>query len=446
MGKVYYGKTDFMTMHIHIATAGQAVEPVIKGFNAIPGIDRVYLVYSSAFEESALALRSFFESAMVGVELRQVSGFDFQAIVDTIYSIYEAEHARGAEFSINITGGTNLMAAAACSCAFFVGARICYVLRDPSRSAAEQLVWIPTPRTPDLHRIKDKTLDILGFILEETRRGATVTTADINARFNVDKQNSSYHLRILEDEGLIERSQGVEVDGRVNNRMKSIALTGQGRLVASWLTERSDGVRYHHALRGQHEGVPPPVHVPVRIGVLGLLHQAVLHEDPDVIPGLLLVDPEPPGYVRVGHRRAAVAALQDVREYPLGEVLVPADVHRLRGGDLDDLAVYRAVRVQRVEDLGADVVGAVARGGGHQVGPAGDVHRVLHVPALGVLVDPVDHGNDAHEVGEGDGPELDLRHHVRQYRPDVQGGRRGLVGVGVQQVQGVDPRKHADDL
>lgn len=225
-------------MHVHIATAGQAVEPVIKAYNAIPGIDRVYVLYSSVYEESAQVLRSFFETAMVGVELRCVSGFDFQAIVDSIYAIYERESGKGVEFSINITGGTNLMAAAACSSAFFVGARICYVLRDPERSAAEQLVWIPTPRTPDLHRIRGKTADILGYILELTQRGEEITTAGINARFDVDKQNSSYHLRILEDEGLIERTQGVEVDGRVNKRMKSIRLTSQGRLVASWLSRR----------------------------------------------------------------------------------------------------------------------------------------------------------------------------------------------------------------
>lgn len=221
-------------MHIHIATAGQAVEPVIKAFNAIPGIDRIYILYSRSFTESAEHLEQFFSNAMVDTRLRSVDGFDFQGIVDTIYSIYEEEHDKEVDFSINITGGTNLMAAAACSCAFFVGARICYVLRDPERSAAEQLVWIPTPRTPNLGRIKGKTKDILAYILEMTQEGRGITTADINSRFNVDKQNSSYHLRILESEGLIERRQ----DGE-DKRIKGISMTSQGRLVASWLCQRS---------------------------------------------------------------------------------------------------------------------------------------------------------------------------------------------------------------
>lgn len=225
-------------MHVHIATVGQAVEPIIKGFNAIPGIDKVYLLYSEPFLESARHLEDFFGNAMVPVELTPIGGFDFQGIVDVIYSVYEREHGKGVEFSINITGGTNLMAAAACSCAFFVGARICYVLRDPERSAAEQLVWIPTPRVPDLGKIKGKSAEILSFILDLTKNGVRITSNDVNQRFNVDKQNSSYHLGILEGEGLITREQDP-----ADKRVKVISLTSQGRLVASWLGESGQNGR-----------------------------------------------------------------------------------------------------------------------------------------------------------------------------------------------------------
>ena len=219
-------------MHVHIATAGQAVEPVIKAFNAIPGIDKVYILYSKVYGESALELESFFGKAMVPVVLRPINGFDFQNIVDNIYAIYQAEHGKGIEFSINITGGTNLMAAAACSCAFFVGAKIYYVLRDPEKTAAEQLVQIPTPRTPNLEKIKGKTAAILGFILEKSQRGEDVRSSDIGNAFDVDKQNSSYHLGVLEGEGLIER-----VTDPNDKRVKLVRLTSQGRLVASWLSE-----------------------------------------------------------------------------------------------------------------------------------------------------------------------------------------------------------------
>lgn len=224
-------------MHVHIATAGQAVEPVVKAFNAIPGIDKVYLLCSAPFRESAMHLESFFQAAMVPVETRYVDGFDFQGMVDAIYAIFEREGGKGTDFSINITGGTNLMAASACSTAFFVGARICYVLRSPEKTASEQLIWIPTPSIPDLHRIKGKTREILSYIMERTRDGGAVTSTQIDSDFGYGKQAVSYHVRVLVEEGLVEKVRGMTGDGRVDNRMNALRITGQGRLVASWLSE-----------------------------------------------------------------------------------------------------------------------------------------------------------------------------------------------------------------
>ena len=224
-------------MHVHIATVGKATEPVIKAFNAIPGIDKVYLLSSDRFPESRDMLLSFFRMAMVSAESRTVGGFDFQEIVDTIYSIREAEGGRGVRFSINITGGTNLMAAAACSCAYFVGADIYYVQWDDTKPASEQLVQIPVPRTPDMRRIKGTTRDVLGYILERADREAPVTAGEINAEFSLSKQNGNYHLRVLRDEGLIEVTRGVEVNGKVDNRQNAIRMTRQGRLVASWVLD-----------------------------------------------------------------------------------------------------------------------------------------------------------------------------------------------------------------
>ena len=57
-------------------------------------------------------------------------------------------------------------------------------------------------------------------------------SSDIGKAFDVDKQNSSYHLGVLEGEGLIER-----VTDPNDRRVKLVRLTSQGRLVASWLSE-----------------------------------------------------------------------------------------------------------------------------------------------------------------------------------------------------------------
>lgn len=223
-------------MHVHIATMGKVQEPIKKAFNAIPGIDRVYLIGSSKYEESAEELKAFFTSGMASCEIVYVTGFDFQEIVSTIYRIYETERGKNVEFSINITGGTNLMAAAACSCAFFIGAEIYYVNWDPSVSIREQLIHIPTPKTPELSKIKGKTRTILKFILERTEKGCVISNSNISSQFDIDKQNSSYHLKILAGEGLIRIEKGYrKTNGQMDNRRNTIILTEQGRIVANWL-------------------------------------------------------------------------------------------------------------------------------------------------------------------------------------------------------------------
>ena len=49
------------------------------------------------------------------------------------------------------------------------------------------------------------------------------------------KQNISYHVKRLKDEGLITAERGVIEDGKGLNNLVSLNLTDQGRLIASWL-------------------------------------------------------------------------------------------------------------------------------------------------------------------------------------------------------------------
>ena len=222
-------------MHVHIATVGYQPEPVKKAFNAIPGIDKVYLLCGEKFHEKGEELVSFFENGMAKAELVLINGFNFNEIIQNIYRIYHMNKGRKTEFSINITGGTNLMAAAACSSAFFIGAKIYYVSWDDNKSLSEQLVEIPTPHTPNLDSLKPFTKDVLKFIYEEDCNGSIITNSTISNHFGRVKQNISYHVKRLKDEGLITAERGVIEDGKVLNNLVSLNLTDQGRLIASWL-------------------------------------------------------------------------------------------------------------------------------------------------------------------------------------------------------------------
>lgn len=218
-------------MHVHIATIGNRIEPVTKGINAIsPGIDRLYLLASERFRESAERVADICRDLQITVEIRNVSGFDFQEIVNAISSIHDENDAKGVLFSINITGGTNLMAAAACSSAFFFGATIYYVKWDPEGSMADQLEEIPVPNVPNVSAIKGKTRDILIHILTETEAGRKVSNSDVSKMFDIQKQNSGYHLKVLETDGLIVRERDP-----ADRRHNVLTLTQQGRLIAGWM-------------------------------------------------------------------------------------------------------------------------------------------------------------------------------------------------------------------
>lgn len=220
-------------MHIHIAMMGRVTEPVTKAFQAL-GYDKLYLLSGTKFQESIDKVTDSLSNFKVEVIPEYISGFDFQEIVNTIYRIYERENGKGVTFSINITGGTNLMAAAACSCAFFIGATIYYVM-DDDKPVKEQVLSIPTPKTPNMAALKEETREILRYILKKVESGGYATTAELMEEFNKTKQTLNHQINILREEGLVENGEIKRPDGKVDRRYRSIVLTQQGRLVASWI-------------------------------------------------------------------------------------------------------------------------------------------------------------------------------------------------------------------
>lgn len=212
---------------------GKATEPVTKSFQAL-GYEKLYLLTNKKYSDSVDHVEESLSGFQVEVCPEYVSGFDFQEIVDTIYRIYEAENGSQVTFSINITGGTNLMAAASCSCAFFIGATIYYVMDSPG-SVKDQVVPIPTPKTPNMAALKDDTKRILRYILKQTELKRPVTTVGLMEEFDKTKQSLNHQINILRNEGLVENSDGIAPNGKSDRRYRTIVLTRQGRLVASWM-------------------------------------------------------------------------------------------------------------------------------------------------------------------------------------------------------------------
>src|SRR5437773_9909211 len=113
-------------MSTHIALIGKSMEPILKGVQLYGSIKKLFILHAPnneqfRFKDVAEEVRKRLKNVGFSeVELRQIDSFNMQNIIDSIIGIVDNNTP---PFYINITGGTNLMAGAACSAAFFVGAR-----------------------------------------------------------------------------------------------------------------------------------------------------------------------------------------------------------------------------------------------------------------------------------------------------------------------------------
>lgn len=171
------------------------------------------------------------------VRLRVIPFSDFMGIVQVIYDVYDEMKGKDVEFSINITGGTNLITAAACYSSYYIRAQIYYALRGEEGSTIdEQIIRVEAPKAIDVEKYKDLTKKILKFILEMFNRDEPVTKSMISEEFGITKQKVGYHTGILEDDGLIQQTE-FKVDGKVDNRRSQLVMTPQGVMVARNLPE-----------------------------------------------------------------------------------------------------------------------------------------------------------------------------------------------------------------
>ena len=68
----------------------------------------------------------------------------------------------------------------------------------------DQIVNIPTPKTPDIAALKPETREILRYILEETEAKNPVTTSKLMLKFNRTEQSLDHQIKILRYNGLVD--------------------------------------------------------------------------------------------------------------------------------------------------------------------------------------------------------------------------------------------------
>lgn len=213
-------------MKIHIIPHGRTTEHIKKGLRAHGAVDKVYLLPSEKFADVAAELAGELETFGYDIERREVDAFNLRSVVDTIVTI--ARQHTGDDLYINITGGTNLMAGAATSSAFFVGATPYYVLEQQEDETLDELViTLPAPKQPLTFELSDsqrRVLEQLG--MWDAKSKTSVIGREIGDELGISAQKVSYHIGKLEEKGLVE----THPDGR----RKEIELSDVGRLYLRW--------------------------------------------------------------------------------------------------------------------------------------------------------------------------------------------------------------------
>lgn len=152
-----------------------------------------------------------------------------------IADIENQEKASGPhKYTINVTGGTKLMAFAAYSSSYFIGATVYYVQDRTDLPLTDQLLTILTTKAPQNTKFDKKGRAILKFIYEKTLNNGSVSNSDIETEFALTKQQVSYYIRNLREEALIDTDVGVyDPEKKITNyRRHSIKLTQQGQMMA----------------------------------------------------------------------------------------------------------------------------------------------------------------------------------------------------------------------
>lgn len=213
-------------MEIHIATVGLTKEPIFHGVNAYP-IDKLILIHSNddKSKENSQEIASAIKELKIECEIVEVDAFDLEDVLITIMDI----HRKYAQelLSINLTGGTKVMASAALLAGYILGLRVYYILdgsigKNKSKSIKELTIELPVPRV-NIHDLEKTQKEILSFIFKEGGRLEKANTV-LHEEIKITKQNASYHLKQLTKKDLI----SLTIDGR----NKIVNLTNTGKLFA----------------------------------------------------------------------------------------------------------------------------------------------------------------------------------------------------------------------
>ncbi|MHA1877981.1 MAG: HFX_2341 family transcriptional regulator domain-containing protein [Promethearchaeota archaeon] len=213
-------------MEVHIATVGLTKEPIFLGVNVYP-VDKLILLCSNddGSRKNSSEIAKVVEEMEIKCEIHEVDAFDLESVVITIMDLHK-QHKKD-NISINLTGGTKVMASAALLAGYILGVNVYYIQdgnipRNKGKGVKELTIELPVPKT-SIHELEETQRKILSYIYHENGLIERANSA-LNEALQISKQNISYHLKQLAQKELIV----ISIDGR----NKTVKLTNTGRLFA----------------------------------------------------------------------------------------------------------------------------------------------------------------------------------------------------------------------
>ena len=213
-------------MEVHIATVGLTKEPIFHGVNTYP-VDKLILLHSNddKSKENSLEIAKVVKEMKIICEIQEVDAFDLENVMITIMDLHK-KYVQD-NLSINLTGGTKVMASAALLAGYILGVRVYYIQdgsieKNKGKGIKELTIELPVPKT-NITDLEETQRNMLAYIYQEKGYLERANTA-IHEALKISKQNASYHLKQLVEKELI----SLTIDGR----NKIVKLTNTGKLFA----------------------------------------------------------------------------------------------------------------------------------------------------------------------------------------------------------------------
>ena len=225
---------------IHIATLGKAVDPILRGAYIL-NASELYIITSDAYAErseedsitriidglAAFPIKVHHELNGKPLLIDPFQKDSFERIIEVIIDIIDSRNGEQTDFWINITGGTNLMTAAATMAANLTYSTAYYVLRPDEKSPENEIIEIPPHNL--MPGISDRRKSIFLVLNQSEELSDSHIYEKIRLEYEpeITERQVRYPLEQLEKDGYIKRKR----EGRENKN----SLTIWGRIIVKLL-------------------------------------------------------------------------------------------------------------------------------------------------------------------------------------------------------------------